>query len=426
MADEKDTAEKTTITASELDSKISKAVADGMEPVIDKLAEKLETSLKGLGSESKPPEGEEVEREKVHAEPKVEDKTFGYKNMGDFLRDVQTCSPGSGVSMTSRLASMHEKAAIGMGENVGSDGGFLVPTDFVMNVWQRSIEAPENLLNRADVYPISGNRMVLNADAETSRKDGSRHGGVEGKWLDEGTEKTATHPEICRLELNLHKLAILVYATDELLEDSAVALDTYVNKKASDEITFKVSDSLIRGTGAGMPLGVLNAPCLISVAAQPGQAAATIVAENVSDMWSRMWGPSRRNAVWLINQDIEPELDNMTINVGTGGVPVYLPAGGYSASPYSTLKGRPVIPVEWCSTLGTVGDIILCDWSQYVAATKTSGIQAAVSMHVRFIYDESTFRFVMRIDGQPWWQLPLTPYQGTTTLSPFVALATRP
>jgi hypothetical protein len=35
------------------------------------------------------------------------------------------------------------------------------------------------------------------------------------------------------------------------------------------------------------------------------------------------------------------------------------------------------------------------------------------------------FRFMLRIDGQPTWKKPLTPYQGSVTKSPFVALATR-
>jgi HK97 family phage major capsid protein len=107
-----------------------------------------------------------------------------------------------------------------------------------------------------------------------------------------------------------------------------------------------------------------------------------------------------------------------------GGTPVYMPPGGLSAAPYGTLMGRPVIPVEQCSTLGTVGDIVLADMSQYLLIDK-GGIQSAVSMHVQFANDETVLRFVYRVDGQSLWSDDLTPYQGTNTVSPFVALASR-
>jgi HK97 family phage major capsid protein len=114
----------------------------------------------------------------------------------------------------------------------------------------------------------------------------------------------------------------------------------------------------------------------------------------------------------------------MTINVGTGGVPVYMPAGGVSGAPYATLFGRPVIAVEYCSTLGTEGDIMFLDLSQYLMIDK-GGIQTASSMHVRFVNDEQVFRFVYRVDGQPLWNAPLTPANSTATQSPFITLATR-
>jgi len=418
----------TKITSADLEGKIGAVVEAKLEPLMNQFTTTLEDSLKGLQVTKAEPEGEEKEPGKVDAtahDVKAEARC-GYKAFGEFLHDVHSCSPGSGNAPTDRMAAVM-KAASGMGENVGSDGGFLVPTDFVTALWQRVIDTPENLMNRTDQYTTSGNRMVLPAVAETSRADGARAGGIQGYWLDEGTAKTPSQPALARLELNLHKMAVVVPATDELLDDSAVALESFITKVASDELSFMLNDSFIRGLGGGRPMGILNAPCLVTVAAEAGQPITTIVAENISNMWARMYAPSRRNAVWLINQDIEPELDNMTIAVGTGGLPVYLPVGGYSVSPYSTMKGRPVIPVEWCSTLGAVGDIILCDWSQYVSITKNTGIEAAVSMHIRFLYDEQTFRFVMRVDGQPWWATDLTPYQGAgNTLSPFVTLAGRP
>ncbi len=110
--------------------------------------------------------------------------------------------------------------------------------------------------------------------------------------------------------------------------------------------------------------------------------------------------------------------------VGTGGVPVYLPPGGIADTPNARLKGRPVMPIEACATLGTEGDIILADMRAYVTGLK-GGIDSAMSMHLRFDYAETAFRFMFSADGQPWLASAITPFKGSNTLSPFVTLATR-
>ena len=131
-----------------------------------------------------------------------------------------------------------------------------------------------------------------------------------------------------------------------------------------------------------------------------------------------------RDYIWVYNQDVEPELDNLNIAVGTGGSLVYMPPGGLSDAPYGRIKGRPAFPIEHAKTLGDVGDIMLLDLSQYQMIDK-GGVQSASSIHVRFVQDEQAFRFIWRVDGQPSWQSALTPKNGSNTVSPFVALAAR-
>ena len=89
-----------------------------------------------------------------------------------------------------------------------------------------------------------------------------------------------------------------------------------------------------------------------------------------------------------------------------------------------SIYGRPVVVVEQCATVGTPGDIILADYSQYVMADK-GDMQSAISMHVRFLTDEATYRWIYRCDSSPTWHTPLVPFQGTNSMSPFIALATR-
>jgi HK97 family phage major capsid protein len=139
-----------------------------------------------------------------------------------------------------------------------------------------------------------------------------------------------------------------------------------------------------------------------------------------------MYAPCRANAVWLINQDVEPALFSLAFdNLATDKVPVYLPANGLSGQPYATLMGKPVIPTQACETLGDNGDIIFADLTKYLIALKGGGMRIDVSMHLYFDYDATAYRFIMRVGGLPWWSSYITPRDGSSYLSCFVALAER-
>ena len=343
-----------------------------------------------------------------------------WRSLGEMLRAVAkaTLDPGS----TDRR--LMESRQLGMSEGVPADGGFLVQTDHVAELLRRVYETGV-LASRVRKYPVSAsaNSLTINAVAETSRATGARWGGIQAYWLREGGTKTPSNPTFRRMRLELNKLIGLCYATDELLADT-VALEGIITTAFAEEFGFMVDEAILRGTGAGQPLGILNSPSLVTVPLEAGQVAGTLLPENIMNMRARLWAKSRPNSVWFINQDVEPLLHSLVLPVGVGGVPVYMPAGGLSGVPYDTLYGRPVLPIEQASTFGTVGDIVLADLDQYLMIDK-GGIQQASSIHVAFLTDETAFRFVYRVDGQPGWNAPLTPAQGANTLSPFVTLAAR-
>jgi len=342
-----------------------------------------------------------------------------FANLGEQLRAVaQAGIPGGKTDP--RLF----QAASGLNETVPSDGGFLVQQDFSRELLKSAFETGF-LAKLCRRIQISGNSngIKINAFDETSRIS-TRFGGIVGYWASEAEEKTKSKPKFRQLELNLKKLIGLCYASDELLADANV-MNSVLPAAFASEFGFRIDDAIINGTGAGQPLGILNAGSLVVVEKETGQVAATIMAENVIKMFCRQLNPG--SAVWLVSKSIFPELWTMSLAIGTGGAPVFQPAGGLSALPYSTLLGRPVIPVEQCATLGTVGDIIFADLEGGYVLAEKGGLQTDVSIHVRFIYDESDFRFVYRVDGQPVLASPIAAYKGgaANSQSHFVALETR-
>ncbi|WP_238258668.1 phage major capsid protein, partial [Methylobacterium gnaphalii] len=342
--------------------------------------------------------------------------------------------PGGSVDNRLQRTGSMRAGPTGMSEGIAADGGFLVQTDFTNDLLQNTYEADE-IASRIRRIPIGPNANGLRANGvdENSRANGSRWGGIQAFWTGEAGLKRDSRPKFKQISMELDKLTGLLYATDELLQDTT-ALTSWISQAFRDEFQFKIGDAIVNGTGVGMPLGFMNSGCLIVVPKEAGQAAGTIVAPNILKAYSRMPARNRRNAVWIINQEAEIQLFQLmllvknvagTENVGALGFPqVQYQPPGTNGNEYGTLMGRPVIVSEFAAPLGTAGDIMFVDLSQYLGIDK-GDIQEASSIHVRFIYDETCFRFVYRFQGQPIWQQPLLPYRGTTSVSPFVAVATR-
>ena len=345
-----------------------------------------------------------------------------FDNFGEQLLAIAAAGMSQNVTIDPRLKRV--AVASGMSESIGSEGGFAVQSDFVGDMLYRAYNTGE-ILSRVRRLPIGAGFNGLKVDVidETSRATGSRLGGVQVYWVNEADTVTAKKPKLRQLNLSLKKVMGICYMTDELFQD-ATSGGEVITQAFAEEITFVAEDAILAsGSGAGQPASVLGSGALITVAKESAQAANTFVAANAANMYSRMWAPSRKQAAWFVNQDIDSQLVIAALS-GTGvAFPGYLPPGMSSETPYGTLLGRPVIPVECCSAFSSLGDVIFADLNEYLVIDRE--IKKVPSIHVRFIYDEMTFKISYRFDGQPIWNSPLTPKNGTNTQSPFVTLAAR-
>ncbi len=340
-------------------------------------------------------------------------------SLGQVLQGVAAMSGGStlGLSIPRQM-----QAASGMSVGVPSDGGFLVGQEYTTRLLNKALELAQ-IAPLCDAIPVGDGADGIEAPYvdETSRANGSRWGGVRVYRRGEAATVTATKPALGLFELRLEDLMGIAYATERLLRDAG-ALEAIFTRAFASEFAFKVDDELIRGTGAGETLGILNSPALVTVSKETGQAAKTIVPQNISNMWARMPARLRGEAVWLYNQDVEPQLDALALPVGTGGLePRFITWGPDGVM---RIKGRPAIPLEQCETLGTKGDFMLVNWSEVALIQK--GMESAQSIHLLFLYNERAFRWVYPIIAKPKWKTYLTPFKGSTNYqSPYIALDTR-
>lgn len=386
-------------------------------PTVSSMARELRSHARSEGQKADFSDALSIARRSLGFQPTA---TEHYRTFGEQLQDISDYYLSKGTRQNPRLV----RAPTGAGEVDPTGGGFLVQVDFAASIFMLAHDMGD-ILGRVNKIPISAtsNGLKIPGVDETSRATGSRWGGVASSWAAEGIAGTESRPKFRLIEFDLKKLISKMTITDELLQDST-ALTSIAGQAFSEEIMFMTEDAIWEGTGAGQPLGIINSPALVSVAKQNGQATGTIVKENIDAMWARGWARSRKNAVWVYNQDVEPQLNQMNQAVGTGGQLVYLPPGGIANAPNATLYGRPMIATEYNAALGSVGDIALVDFSQYTIVDK-GGVQMATSIHVAFDTDEQRFRITYRVDGRPMWSAPMTPYKGNLTKSPFVALAQR-
>lgn len=357
-----------------------------------------------------------------------DDPTRGYgeSGFGRFAQEVRAYDKGEGMSERIKIVAA---AGDGMSAGIKSEGGVLLPPAFSTTILDLVGMDSDPLLSEVDnlpPLPDNAESMEYPVINESSRADGSRKGGIRGYWKAELTQMTESKPTLKDVKFSPQELYVFCYASDKLLRH-APQLSAFISSCAADEINFKLGDSIINGTGAGMPRGILagatDAP-RVQIAKETSQAAATITIQNLAKMYARMPAKYLPGAKWYVNVDTLPQFLLMTFAVGTGGIPIFMPGGTVANAPYGTIYGRPVVPLEYCQTLGTEGDIIFANMKRYAVQTRGT-VEAGMSIHLKFDFNQTAFRFLFEADGQPWNATSITPKNGSNKLSPIVTLATR-
>lgn len=347
----------------------------------------------------------------------------GFESFGHMLQGVVngTRARATGREMDPRLAKLYEEPSLTTQTgSVAEDSGYLVERQ-PSNVLLSRTYNVGRIASRVFRLPIGPgfNGTKINAVHEASRADGSRWGGIRAYFVGEGATATKTKAKFRQMDLTLDKIVCVVEVTNEQLQD-AVQLQSWIEQVVPQEIAFVLEDHIFNGPGGGVPLGFMKSPALVTQAAEGGQSADTVNATNIAKMWGRLYSQGEDNAVWTHARSVVSQLQVMTL----GNAPVYLRNNQMTERPQAVLNGAPAISTEYSAALGDVGDIAVWDPTQYVLIDKGS-VRAQSSMHVAWLEDKTSFKFTYRVNGQPLWNVALTPKNGDPDLSAFITLAAR-
>jgi HK97 family phage major capsid protein len=309
----------------------------------------------------------------------------------------------------------------------GTDGGFAVPTP-VLNVILEAQKTGGEILSRVTERPVTvGNAVKETLVKEEARTNGSRNGGLRAYWVAQEGSITESQAKLRELELNVKKVAAAIPVTEEQIEDGP-QLISFLKEQVPEELKFVKELAIWDGTGAGSPLGFMRSGALITQAIEGTQTIANtseFIWKNAAKMMTRMSPSAFLRAAFFINPALWADIVTATAGAAANGATtLYTPPGRLESMPFGGIYGRPIVPVEYASAVGTVGDFVLADLSDYLFAQK-GGLRFAQSMHVEFLKDKQTLRFIERVDGQPRTRVPMTPLNGSVTVSPYVALAAR-
>ncbi len=324
-------------------------------------------------------------RPSLPAQPRVSGE---FASFTDYLKALVRAARGDATDR--RLV----RAPTGLSEGDPTAGGFLVPEvfaeDLVTSLY-KSGQIGARCDRQTTTRPIAD--VVLPAVDETSRADGSRYGSVLAYWASEAETISSTFPRWRRVAFAGYKLIGIGFATSETIADSPL-FEAGLRDAFAQELGFAVDHVVLVGSGARQAVGVVSSPCTITVAKESGQAAATIVAANVLNMYDRLVADCRGRACWFVNPDCEPQLRNLALVIGTAGAALW--SWNSDASPYPRLLGLPVISTEHNPALGTVGDIVLADLSAYRIVDQDP--KTAVSFDAALLSDQVVFRMTYRVD----------------------------
>lgn len=400
--------------------------ADPLAPVVERSVERMVSAVSKALNQTLENSLKDFANQRLKSRRNALPALFGpgghgdpERTFGSFLLAVRRGDAKALEGMGSHWSDWENtgsKAA--MNTQTGTQGGYTVPTEFMPALLSFATEAAI-VRKRATIIPMASKSVqvpCLDITTAPSAGDSAFLGGVVARWTEEAGNITESEPTFKQLDLTNHELMGYSKISNTLLADNAVGLESFLLTLFGRALAWYEDYAFLRGDGVGKPLGILHANALISVSRSAANAFAL---SDAAGMLSRLlpgWDP--RSTVWAVHPTVLTKLMTMT-DTASGHV-VWI--DNARERPRMSLFGIPVETTEKLPALNTLGDVLLLDLRHYLLGDRQQ-VEIAFSEHVAFLNNQGVWRFVSRVDGQPWLRSTVTLADASSTLSPFVGLA---
>jgi len=278
------------------------------------------------------------------------------------------------------LRSLIEKNATGNNETAAADGGCLVGVEIANQIYNRMIST-SSILSSALKITLNKGLTVKVPYLNDYLSVDERETAIRAYWIDEAGTKTACKPQLGSVNLELGKLVVRVPYTDELFNDRNDLVDWLVTC-AGDAIRNKIEQGMLFNETESV-LGIAGggdgeiATIYTDFATTPTEAQLQAAYKLLNPL-------AIPGARWYVTRDCYANLSGCDYDVITReGNSMYIIG----------------LPVEVCPWLVDSVHIMVGNFAAYGLVTRDA--EKLVSDHIRFLYDESELRVVVRVAGSP-------------------------
>lgn len=268
---------------------------------------------------------------------------------------------------------------------IGSDpeGGYLVPDEFERTLVEALQEEDIFRKYATIITTSSGDRKIPLVAARG-----------EASWVEEEGKIPDSDDTFGQITIGAHKLATLIKVSEELLNDSAFNMESYISRAFAKRIGTKEEEAFIVGDGTGKPIGLLAD----SGGAELGVTTATatdIKLDEVLDLFYALRAPYRNKAIFMMHDLTVKAIRKLKDANGQ-----YLWQPSIKEATPDTILGRPLVTSVYMPELvAEAKTIMFGDFSYYWIADR----QGRIFRRLNELYAETGqvgFLATQRVDGR--------------------------
>lgn len=191
-----------------------------------------------------------------------------------------------------------------LNEGKDSDGGFLVPADFLAQMVQRE-SASTALMGLVTRLQTGSNALVMprnNYSASNIYRTPVRVNWVGGDSTSGPSAEESNANLFGNIQIPIHTAMMYLDVTNNQIEDTGFDILGWLTSQFSETANVAIEDNIINGTGIGRPQGILMNPNGTDEPAQVvSGSGSALTADGLLNLFYALLGRYRKNARWIFN-----------------------------------------------------------------------------------------------------------------------------
>ena len=293
------------------------------------------------------------------------------KNKGQLTKEEKI------VGFYHALVTKDDQVCKALSEGTAADGGYLFPDEFRAELirWMADTHRMRNLVR---VIPMR--KDVMNIPNLQSS--------VKLYWTAENATKTTTTAHFGTTVLTARKVAAILYASDELIEDSTeIDVVNLIIELFGEQLAEEEDRVIIQGNGTTEPTGILTAASLRTVTC-----AGNLDFDDIIDLIYALPQKYHSGSSFLVARENIKNLRKLK-----DGDSRYLWADPVSAGMPATILGYPVHEIDYVGE----ANILFGNWKMvyWLGDRKSLSVKISNDTTQAFTQDMTAIRVVARIAG---------------------------